>query len=664
MPTMRHSLALLLLAAGSPALAAETPVLDLKCTLDPAGSKMRIEAAVQLVSSKTALKHVQFGLSDQMEVPKVRILEPQDLAGDVVPTQPYPMDHDLIYTIALPKELPAGRLLKLRFEYAAKGRKGFVYLLSPEACLGGGYNTCWYPAVGTARRMLGAMEFHSPAGFIVKASGKELDAKESNGERVTRFQIIEPTVPTFAAARYVVHRVPGKVPVSLYLLRDRPVAKEYAEGCSKILEVLTKEFGPYPFPDFSIIETPSPVSSSELGFSGASFEGFMFADSDSVDGGFNLAYFGHEMGHQWWGNLVQTSGDKGAYMLSEGMAQYGSLQCVSALGAPGMAARYRFSGYPGYSEMQCGYGAILYGATEADRPMSQMPVGYDLVYHELANSKGFLVWDAIARQVGRERFRKALHSVTTKYAWDAVTYDQFLNAIRAQADKNVDPILSQWLDRKGAPTLWPEWTQSGRTLDLTVHQTAPAYVLELPVAVEFADGSRMVKRLACSSEKQVFRIQASGQVVRVEIDPHWEVFHSTPALQEEAAALRYYTEALCARQRGKVAEAEASLKAGLQNIPSPDKYAAEFMMHLGLASIYRVTFRATEAAKEVDEAVRCPTRNPRYLALLYYRRALALAVAKDLKGADAALRNAEAVEAGLPYPYLADSLARLRASMK
>lgn len=608
---------------------------------------MHVTSTVTYEAGPQATNKATFFLADEMDVPKVRILAPEALAGEVVPTSVSKRDHDVTYELQLPKSIEAGQRLKVMFEYSSKVSKGFVYLLSPTECLAGGYNTCWFPSVGQSRRMFGSLEFDSPAGYIVKASGKEQSATETGGRRITKFFLQQPIVPTFAAAAFKVTHVAGAVPMTLYLLRDRPVANDYAEGCSKILGVLTREYGPYPFPDFSIIETPSPESSNELGFSGASFEGFMFADSNSVDSGFNLAYFGHEIGHQWWGNLVQLSGPKGAYMLSEAMAQYGSLQCVSAIGGPELAARYRFHGYPGYSDLQCGYGAILYMGTEADRPLSQLPAGYDVVYHQLANAKGFLTWDTIARQIGRDRFRKALHAVTSKYAWGTVTFDQFLDEVRAAGPSNVDAILSQWLDRKGMPVIGSNWKQIGNNLEVTLQQTSPPYVLRIPVVIESEDGSRAAKLLDLSTESTTYKIGVHGRVAAVQVDPNHEVLHATPELMEESTQLRPSTEAMFARFRGKSDEAEAKLTDGLKNLPKPDSHGVEYVLESALADVYWRAKKYQEARVHYEAAIRCPIRRPNGLPWTYFRLAQVLRQLGDTAASEAALRNTESADAAI-----------------
>ena len=83
--------------------------------------------------------------------------------------------------------------------------------------------------------------------------------------------------------------------------------------------------------------------------------GFMLADSASLDAPFNLAFYGHEISHQWWANLVSNAGGAhGNYMLDEAVAQFDSLRAVETLDGTLAAEQYRRSGYPGYNADQSG----------------------------------------------------------------------------------------------------------------------------------------------------------------------------------------------------------------------------------------------------------------------------------------------------------------------
>ena len=83
----------------------------------------------------------------------------------------------------------------------------------------------------------------------------------------------------------------------LYLLHPRSNAGEYLDGASKVLTMLTKEFGPYPYAEFAIAEVP-PEQAHKAGFSGAGMNGFMLAETASLDAPFNLGFYGHEIGHR------------------------------------------------------------------------------------------------------------------------------------------------------------------------------------------------------------------------------------------------------------------------------------------------------------------------------------------------------------------------------
>lgn len=643
-------------------MAPALPVLDLTCRLQPEQSKMSISASVTLVPAAQDTQKAIFFLSDRMEAPKVSVVFPERLkAREVSVKEINKNDHDLTYEAQLPGQLNKGEALTLQVEYGNKDSKGFVYLLDPQACFAGGYNTCWFPSVGDSRRMLGKLRFESPAGFIVKASGKEELANESNGLRRSTFQILQPTVPTFASARYKVTKVQGVIPMTVYLLKERPVAQVFADGCSKILGVLTKEFGKYPFSDFSIIETPAVQG---LGFSGASFEGFMFADSHSVDQGFNLAYFGHEMGHQWWGNLIQRRGDKGDYILSEGLAQYGSLRCVTEIDGPAGAAKYRTTGYPSYSPMQSGYGATRYTGTPDDRPISNLPPGYDPVYHQLANSKGFLVWNTIARQMGRDRFARALKAVTSKYAWQAVSFDEALSELKAAGGgAPMDTILDQWFNRTGAPVVWSDWKEQGGAVTINLEQSEPAYLLTLPAVITLADGSSIVKELTTSSTRSTHAFPVRQRVLKVEVDPTFEVFHSTPELQKKAQALRYLTLGDFAAQRGRLEDAIPVWQKGLQELPGLDTFAVKFKLHCAIAYILRNVKRFPEAKTEYEKAFACPIRDGGALPYAYFNYARILNELGDRAGADEYLKVAEAGNAALSErTHLEREIAAFRSS--
>jgi hypothetical protein len=623
----------------------EVPRLDLRCVLTPFKSHMDITCTVDVPAQYIKDGKSEFQLGDQMGVPKVRVMPG---GTEVIPQKQSQVDHDTTYTLAL----PSATNTLLEFTYESHETTGMVYLLSPQECFAGGYNTLWIPAFGDARRMMGRMVFQTPSDFLVKASGREMSSTVNGDTRTTEFHIEEPIVPTFASAAFHVVRTPGKVPVTMYFLKPRPELESgFSNGCASVLGVLQREYGDYPYPDFSIIETPSPISSAQLGFSGASYEGFMFADSDSVDSGFNLAYFGHEMSHQWWGNLVQMRPDHAQTIFSEGFAQFGSLQAVKQIDGVDQAKQYRIYGYPGYSAWQCLMGALAFRETGHDKELSFTPKENSPVQHDLADTKGFLAWQTLARLIGDDAFRAALHQVAKDHAFGSISWEELWRVIQSKTKIPLASFRQQWFETPGLPTVWTEWKQTESTLSVSLRQTAPAYQLRLPLVVRFKDGSRLEKEISFADTSHEITLAVKKSVLSVELDPDHETLHSTPELDalmhdwKDFAQIDYVN-----RRISDPVDPEKTALAGLSRLPSPDRFGTEFLLRYALGGVYRGQDKNQGAKEQLEKALACPVRIEKFVPLAYLRLARANEFLGNKDQIQKCLDGMISAESRLPYP--------------
>lgn len=628
------------------ALALAVPHMDLTCTLSPGEKKMSIACSIQFPAGAVKKDRFEFDLGEPMSEPTVKLIQ-ADGPEDLPVKKGLTADQVTHYSVPLQA---TGKPVTLRFEYQSRSPKGNVYFLDPRTCFCGGYNTLWFPEVDDSRRMVGSMKFIGPSDFVVKASGRETGTETKNNVRSTTFQIEQPTVPTFAAAPYHVTKLPGKVPVTLYFLKERPGADKFAAGFAAILSVLEREFGPYPYPDFAIIETPSPESSS-LGFTGASFEGFMFGDTNSMDADFNLAYFGHEMSHQWWGNLVQTKGDKGSYVMSEALAQFGSLQAVRQIDGVELAKQYRTSGYPGYSDWQCLSGALAYVATGNDHLLSQGEGGEPMLHHQLANSKGFLAWETLAEAMGHDAFRAALHDVTKKYAWSSLTWDELWVALQHRTKLDLTTFRNEWFERPGLPVVWTTWNQTGDAITVDLHQSNPLYHLHMPLVLTFKDGATKRRNVDFDTESASVTIKDTRSLLSAELDPNHETLHSTPKLRDRAKALQTYEQVdFFDSLLGKRLERNQALIDALDNLPKPDKYGVEFHLRFTLGGNLRTQGKLKEAREQLERALACPVRNDDFVPLAYLRLAIIANAEKQPDQVKRYLQEMQASESKLTYP--------------
>ena len=628
---------------------------DMTVQLMPETHHMAVAALIGLPPSDTPRSAIELDLSALMKNVSVEIVEPPENAGPAE-AETTKSDRDINHWVVRPRQpFRDGKPVRIRMSYDGGEGTGFTFYLGPEGSFGG-QNAFWYPQLEDTRGR-GRLVFSAPAGYTVLSTGAR--RSETANEAKGRFEFINevPTRFAFAAGRYTVLRHDGVVPMRIYLLHPRSGATAYLDGASRVLDTLVKEFGPYRYAEFAIAEVPSEQAS-KASFSGASMNGFMLANGAALDAPFNLAYYGHEIGHQWWGNVVTHRGSAGQYMLDEAMAQFGSLRVVEAIEGAVAAEEYRRTGYPGYNPSQCGFGYLLSSEMGRDHALGDLPD--DNWSHEIADSKGFLVLDLLSRTIGRERFREVLHGVTHEYAFRSVTWDEFLAAIRRASPVSLDAFFAQWFQRTGAPEWRVTWQQMGERVRGTIAQQTPLYRERLEVELIGTDGEHATHTVDASAATTRIAWAVPFRVRSVVLDPHFKVLHWEPGLHAAALARAPALRGFQLTDARKFDEAEAELRGALPKIAQPDASGARYWIEYSLAYLFMARKAWGEAEEHFDAALAAPTRDPNTLPFLYWRYAQA---AKNLHddarlrwAVDAAVSADAAVGGKGSAPYLARAL--------
>jgi hypothetical protein len=626
--------------------APEQPVTaryELSVRLLPDARRLEAQVTATLPPAPAAREKLTFSLRADMERVSAEVLEPAASRG---PAHLRAVDNDpdrqasQRWELSPNQTIAAGSAVTVRLTYAGGSTVGLNFYLGPEASFAGGGTTAWYPQFGDLRAT-GVMRVTVPRGMSVRATGVLRQERDEGGERVFEIDAKWPTHLGFAAGPYRVSRHEGGVPVTLYLLRDRPYADELVRVCRATIRVLEEEFGPYPFAEFAILEAPTEPAR-KSGFIGAAYDGYMLVRSDCLDEKeADVAHFGHEIGHQWWGNLVQKAGGKGEFMLDEALAQYGALRTVEELDGPAAAERFR----RGIEGLGGARDAARLMAAGFDYPLGEMPMTN--AAYKLSDSKGYLVYALLARTVGRDAFRSALTRVTRRYAFSSVTWEQLLEEVQRSSSVDLRGFYAEWFARPGAPVLTSAWRQDGASVTVTVEQSGPIYRLTIPLQIELDDGTVTMTHVDLRSAKTAITVPAPRPVYAVRLDPHFEVFHFTPRQKAEAEALADVTRAKLLRKQGKAAEARELLVAGLTRLPPVDTFAVELALRLELGSLHKDAKQLDDAARELDLALALPVRPDEILPLLYLRVAEVADARGDRSRRDWAARRVIDAEAAL-----------------
>lgn len=603
---------------------------NLDVVLVPDTHRLEVTGAITLPAEAIVRNTVEFGLRNDLGAPSIEVVKPDSCAG-AVELRELGEDKELQGTkrweLKPRVPFPAGTNVAFKITYAGgeeTNGKGF-FNVGPEGSFGNGGISAWYPNFGY-HRAVGTLKFKVPKPLVVKATG-QLKAQRDVGETVVyEFNVTKPSVFDFVAGNYVViKRKEGRIPVILYLFKHREREDEMLAGTSRIMEVLENEFGPYPFGEFAIVESPTAPSQG-AGFLGVAFNGFFLARTDFLDRNtFDLWYFGHELTHQWFPYLVGHKGEGNDTMMTEALAQYGGLRALEDLAGSAAAEHFRREG---------GRDALRLMAGGYDYPLGSLPD--DHAAYTLSNTKGDFVYDMLSRAVGRDKFRTALHHVTTKCAYGALTWAEFLQEIEKTSGQNLGWFYEQWFAHPGAPVLTVQWSQTAGELKYTIVQEKPAFRLTMPIQVEFSDGTASMQDAQVKSEKDDFTLKITKPVHAVRLDPHYSVFHATPEQKAEAVALHDFTRGKLMWNHNQTDEALKIFQEGLQHLPEVDAFAVEFMLRLHIGWIQQEAKHFDEAKREYELALALPNRSKEDLPRLYLNMAK---IAKE-QGDNASLARA------------------------
>lgn len=495
---------------------------DLSIKIFPDLHRLEVTGTWRLPPAPAARNEIEFYLSPKMEGLAVQLLEPKVSAPlNLQSNQEEGGDTKWVFKPTLP--ISAAQSTLLQFSYTSDGKSAPQFNVSPEGSFAGGGGELWYPQAAYKNRETGTLRVTVPGGEKVISNGALQSTQEQKARGEYVFVVTQPSKFGFASGKYTIIRRAGKVPFNLYLLRPRAQAQAILDGSARGLNFLTNLFGAFPYGEFSLVEVNFPTV-----VTGTSELGFILADDSKLDE-FDLAYWAHEMGHQWWGNVVRSaSGTTGQMMLSEGVTQFGALHAVEAVEGQAAAEQFRRSGYHGKGQSAASYFRLVQAGT--DHPLtSYIPKNQNetLTMHRLANTKGFILLDMLSSRIGRERFAAILRRFIQQKANQTTSWQEFQQAIEASAGQDIHWFFDQWFEHTGAPDYQLTWKQEGKTVHGLVTQPAPYFRATLEVDIIGSD-RRLTKRVEVMNGQTEFRWRAPFKIKSVTLDPHYKILRWLP----------------------------------------------------------------------------------------------------------------------------------------
>lgn len=259
--------------------------------------------------------------------------------------------------------------------------------------------------------------------------------------------------------------------VSYFREGDDRLGKRALNIAARAVEAYTEAFGSYPYPILQIAEMPLPA-----GYSGTElpalialaqayyidFEaphsvrlpGVLREQADVIKAAFEFT-LAHGVAHQWWGSAVGNDPERTPYvneaLSSFSAAYYHEVAYNKSFGE--IIAKQQLNGtYQAYRMLG---GVDL----EVDKPAKDFRS--TLQFTAIVQAKGALMFAALRRELGDEKFFRALKSYYSAQRFRIVTPEQlrgaFLNVVEDQRPTRA--LFQRWLKEKhgdediGAPDL-------------------------------------------------------------------------------------------------------------------------------------------------------------------------------------------------------------------
>lgn len=338
------------------------------------------------------------------------------------------------------------------------------------------------------------------------------------GVKSVRFQHLFPTgLYAWSASKMnTVHAFAGETPISATV--QLPQVGNMPNILAIVQDVLAyynEVYAYYPWNNLDVVAMPKSFSG---GFGPLSTifvtKGVLDATPDNNSIYSAMSLLSHEIGHEWWGNLVEMA-DNSAVVLSEGLAEFSSnLFMEQALGGN----RYFFV------ENSMTY---TYTVPHDEEPIMVSPFIYSSpYYYQVAYQKGAAVIDMLRLEIGDQAVFDGLKLMSETYFMEYAYPEDLFAVFEEVSGQDLDYFYEQWLAGRGSirAVVGANCAPHEDLCTLRVKQEADQgqslFQFNLPVRVLLQDGGTLnvTMRVDDWTVEEVLPVPAN-QVRRIVIDP-------------------------------------------------------------------------------------------------------------------------------------------------
>jgi len=293
---------------------------------------------------------------------------------------------------------------------------------------------------------------------------------------------------------------------------DPALAQKYLDATVDYVSLYAGLLGPYPYEKFALVEN--------FWETGYGMPSFTLLGPKVIRFPFILhSSYPHEILHNWWGNSVYIDYDSGNW--AEGLTSYLADHLIKE--QRGKGVDYRRTALQKYTD---------YVRQQQDLPLTAFVARHSASSEAVGYGKTLMLFHMLRRQLGDDTFIQGLRTLYGRNRFRVTDWEDVQQAFIEAAKRPLDEFFSQWVQRRGAPTLSISQVEvspaeNGYRLSAVIEQTQDAahYSLQLPVAVQLEGQAQAYQTdLTIAAKRSNVTLELPARPLQVEVDPEFDVF--------------------------------------------------------------------------------------------------------------------------------------------
>jgi aminopeptidase N len=270
----------------------------------------------------------------------------------------------------------------------------------------------------------------APKGVMLVGSGREVSRQDKGNRQTVKYEA-GPARDFYLAAspEYEVFTKEANGVTLRFYTRDnlQAGAESALHTAARAIAVYDKRYAPYPYTELDFVSTPTQALGIEYPGMIAITEWILQPDQNYLE-----ATIAHEVGHQWFYNLVGNDQLDDPW-LDESLTQFVTLQYFTD--------EYGQAGNQGFRQDLEGRWA---GINNEKIPVGLPVKDYsDAEYSGIVYGRGGLFFEALRNEIGSDAFDAFMKDYTQSNAWDIATPEK----LRAKAEEHCGCDLTKLFEK-------------------------------------------------------------------------------------------------------------------------------------------------------------------------------------------------------------------------